>query len=82
MIKLCKKRHNRMKPKRRIQSLKQLIKESQEVASKLPYYNKGKLIDPKVLEITGILTTEKMTSVLLSKSTILLKICKVLNFIV
>lgn len=60
MIKLCKKRHNRMKPKRRIQSLKQLIKESQEVASKLPYYNKGKLIDPKVLEITGILTTEKI----------------------
>ena len=49
-----------MKPKRRIQSLKQLIKESQEVASKLPYYNKGKLIDPKVLEITGILTTEKI----------------------
>jgi len=60
VIKLCKKRHNRMKPKRRIQSLKQLIKESQEVASKLPYYNKGKLIDPKVLEITGILTTEKI----------------------
>lgn len=60
MIKLCKKRHNRMKPKRRKQSLNQLIKESQEVASKLPYYNKGKLIDPKVLEITGILTTEKI----------------------
>lgn len=60
MVKLCKKRHNRMKPKRRKQSLNQLIKESQEVASKLPYYNKGKLIDPKVLEITGILTTEKI----------------------
>ena len=60
MKKKKKKRHNRMKPKRRKQSLNQLIKESQEVASKLPYYNKGKLIDPKVLEITGILTTEKI----------------------
>lgn len=60
MVKLCKKRNNRMKPKRRKQPLKKLMKESQEVASNLPYYNKGKSIDLKVLEITGILTTEKI----------------------